>query len=150
MKFDRSNKNILLKSQQSGKTTVVCGYGGQAIEPHTRQSGEGEQGEAEDRGGAQEVSSSGGSPQANANGYCGWYIMEAGLFDGEFIAVAGDYASALRVKQVYPKGVTVYEPAEIEFLWEKHRDDQEYLIKMHGVKKQFKGTILRDYSDGIR
>lgn len=147
MKFDRSSKTIILKSQQIGKTAEARGAIVQAMEPHTRQSGEGEQGEAEDRGGAQEVPGNGGLPQANVNVYCGWYIMEAGLFNGEFIAVADDYASTLRVKQVYPEGVTVYEPAEIEFLWDKHKDNQEYLIKMHGVKKQFKGTILGDYFD---
>jgi len=69
-----------------------------------------------------------------------YVLIESKLLDGEKILLAFEKKSLKKLREQFPN-IVIYFPPEINELYQ-HRDDKEFIKKIHLVKKEFKGWIV--------
>jgi hypothetical protein len=69
-----------------------------------------------------------------------YVLIESRLLDGEKILLAFEKKSLKKLREQFPN-IVIYFPPEIKELY-KHKDDKEFIKKIHLVKKEFKGWIV--------
>ncbi len=69
-----------------------------------------------------------------------YVLIESNLLDGEKILLAFEKKSLKKLKRQFPD-IVIYFPPEINELYQ-HKDDKEFIKKIHLVKKEFNGWIV--------
>jgi len=79
-----------------------------------------------------------------------WYVIESRLLDGEQILLVTKKKYLKQARKEHPDKV-IYFPPEIHELY-KHKDQKEFIKKVHLAKKEFKGWIVpsKNEQGGVR